>query len=126
MKISKKTIFAFAMVLCLGIGVTAFAATYKCNLMYNGNKVGYGELIRETTYGTAAAHTNGGIGVKGFVSIIAYNKSGKVLASGSNTASICAVKTISCKTPYKYKGTYAVLRSSDSRPLYTTYLYSYK
>lgn len=126
MKISKKKIVAFAMVLCLSLGVTAFAATYKCNLMYGGSKIGNGVLERSEKYGNATTYLNTNKGMYGVAIITAYNRSGKVLATGSNAADFCATKTISCKNPYKYRSTHSAKRNSDNRPLSTGTLYSFK
>lgn len=126
---NKKTIFCMlALVLCMGLGVTAFAATYKGNLMYNGNKIGYGQLDHDKNKNTAcgATYSNSSNGRYAFVMTTAYNKSGKLLATKSDKGSLVAAAAIAGVDPYYYKGLHTIKRSSDSKPLASTTLYSYK
>ena len=126
---NKKTIFCMlALVLCMGLGVTAFAATYKSNLMYNGNKIGYGQLDHDKSKNIACGTTysNSSDGRYAFVMTTAHNKSGTVIATKSGKGSLTAVAAVSGKNPYYYRGLHTIKRSSDSKPLVSTTLYSYK
>lgn len=121
---NKKTIFCMlALVLCMGLGVTAFATTYKGNLMYNGNKIGYGQLDHNQNTMCGATYSDSSDGRYSFVMTTAYNKSGKVLATKSNKGSLAAVAAISANNVNSCKGLHSIKRSSDSKPLASTTLY---
>lgn len=126
---NKKRIFCMlTLLLCMGLGVAIFAATYKGNLVYNGNKIGYGQLDHNKTSNTAsgATYSDSSNGRYAFVMTNAYSKSGTLLATKSDTGSLVAAAAIAGVDPYYYKSLHTIKKSSDGSPLASTTLYSYK
>ena len=126
---NKKRIFCMlTLVLCMGLGVTVFAATYKGNLVYNGNKIGYGQLDHNKTNDTACGTTycDSSDGRSTFVMTNAYNKNNTVLATKSDSGTFMAIAAIGGVNPYYYKSLHTIKKSSNNSPLATIPLYSYK
>lgn len=125
MKKMRKYTLIFAMVMCLGMGITALASTATGNLVYNSNIIGSGHLEKNGYYGTSTTYSNSSNGRYAFVSVFAYNKKGTAIKGDTNIGSLTAVKSINADKAHHFRGTSAIKRSSDNRPLCSTTLYAY-